>query len=358
MKRFLFCLACVGFASVSYAQMDGFQITARTQGVPDSTVYLVASNADTIACTQMKRGMFVFKGKVTEPDVAYVRPASAPAVIPVMLENANFQILASPSGIQVVGGEAQDIYNRYTQLTQETQAEQNRVQKELQEYVQAGDQMKAQGLMNDFQKYVEKARAKEVAMFDTLNHSFVGMYVLASNMHGMPASMLRERYDKFSDKLKQTPNGKAVASYLENVERLSVGKIVPDFSMPNAEGDTLSLHAIKGKVKIVDFWASWCGPCRKESSTLVKLYKNYQTRGLEIVGVSIDDKADAWKKAMFEDGMTWKALCDLKGSQSPVIPLFNIKSIPFTLVLDADNRIVAVNLRGKELEQKIEELLK
>lgn len=358
MKNIVLSAVAAMFVAAAPAQTEGYQITARTSGVPDSLVYLVSSHSDTIATTQMKNGMFVFKGKVTTPDVAYIRPASAPAVIPVMLENANFQILASPSGVKIVGGEAQDMYNRYTQLTQETLEEQQRIQKEVQEAQQAGDQNRIQGIMASFGKYVEKARAKEVAMFDSLSHSFVGMYLLASNMQQMQPNMIRERYNKFSDELKQLPSGKIVAQYIDDVERISVGRVAPDFKMPNVEGDTLSLHSIKGKVKILDFWASWCGPCRQESPNLVKLYKNYQTRGLEIVSVSLDEKEAAWKKAIFEDGMTWKLLSDLKGAKSEVAKLYNLKTVPFMLVLDQDNRIVAVNLRGKDLEKKIEELLK
>lgn len=90
----------------------------------------------------------------------------------------------------------------------------------------------------------------------------------------------------------------------------------------------------------------------------MKLYRNYQTKGLQILGVSIDDKADAWKKAIFEDGMTWKNVSDLKGQKSPLLPMFNIRSIPFTLVLDSENRIAAINLRGTELEKKVAEMLK
>ena len=136
------------------------------------------------------------------------------------------------------------------------------------------------------------------------------------------------------------------------------GKIAPDFSLPNVEGDTISLHKMRGKVKLVDFWASWCAPCRKEMPNLVKLYKHYQTKGLEILGVSIDDKADAWKKACFEEGITWKSVRTPEGSKSPILQQYMIQSIPFTILLDADNRIVAVNLRGKALEDKIAEMLK
>lgn len=359
MKKILIAILCTTatFASAQVGN-DGFQITAKTSGIADTIVHLVASNTDTLASAKMNRGVFFIQGKVTTPDVAYIRPEGTQAVIPIMLENANFQILANAQGVKIVGGEAQERYDRYVKLQNDTHAEQNRVQQALQEAYQAGDEMKMQGLQNVFSKYVEKARKQEQEMFDSLTTSFVGMYLLASNMQQMPAAMLRERYDKFPANLQQSPNGKAVADYLEQAERIMEGKEAPDFSLPNVEGDTISLNKVKGKVKIVDFWASWCAPCRKEMPTLVKLYKHYQTKGLEIISVSIDDKADAWKRAAFEEGITWKSVRATDGAKSDIIPLYGIKSIPFILILDANNKIIAINLRGKELESKIEELLK
>lgn len=345
-------------ASAAYAQMDGYQITARTQGLADTTAYLIRCNTDTIGRTEMKNGMIVFKGKTEKPDVAYIRFAGKKSVIPLILENVNIQILANSQGVTIVGGEQQELYNHYANLNQVTKAEQNRVQNEMRAAMQEGNQMKMKGLQNDFLKYVEKMRKVEVATFDSLVNTIAGMYVLSSNMMDMGRTMLRERYDRFSPEYQESPLGKAVAEYLEKIEQIMEGKIAPDFSLPNVEGDTISLHKMRGKVKLVDFWASWCAPCRKEMPNLVKLYKHYQTKGLEILGVSIDDKADAWKKACFEEGITWKSVRTPEGSKSPILQQYMIQSIPFTILLDADNRIVAVNLRGKALEDKIAEMLK
>lgn len=358
MKRKITSMVAFMLGLAAYAQMDGYQITARTQGIKDTTVYLVACNADTLARAEMKNGMFVLTGKLEQPNVAYIRPAGTKAVIPLILENANYQILANEQGVKIAGGELQARYERYAAISQKTSAEQNRVQKEMQAAMQEGNQMKMQGLSNDFKKFVDKVRKEEKETFDSLVNTIVGMYALSVNMNQMPRETVRERYERFDEAHRNSTLGKAVASYLEQVERIMEGKIAPDFSLPNEEGDTISLHKMKGKVKLVDFWASWCAPCRQEMPNLVKLYKHYQTKGLEILGVSIDDKAADWKKAAFEEGITWKSVRTPEGRMSPVLQLYNLKSIPFTVLLDGDNRIVAVNLRGKALEEKITELLK
>lgn len=306
----------------------------------------------------MKKGMFVFTGSVKTPDVAYIRTEKGTGMIPLMLENTNFQILAGPSGVKVAGGPAQDALNAYQEIVDSTQREQNKVQQEMRTAYQEGNQMKMQGIQNSFMKFVEKARAKEEEKFGKLTHSFVGGYILATHMMQMPADMLRKRYDMLDDNIKAMPNAKAVLQHLETVERISVGRVAPDFTMLNNEGDSVTLSKVKGKIKLLDFWASWCGPCRQETPNLVKLYKNYQTRGLEIVSVSLDTDKQKWQNAMIEEGMTWKSLSDLKGSQSPVVALYAFQSIPFTILLDSDDTILAINLRGEALQKKVAELLK
>jgi thiol-disulfide isomerase/thioredoxin len=355
--KFFSTLALLALSLGAHAQ-DSYQITGKTSGIEDGKVYLISCMSDTLGVTDMKKGMFVFSGSVKTPNVAYIRTEKGAGVIPLMLENTNFQILAGPSGVKIVGGPAQEAYEQYQALVDSTQRQQNKVQQELQAAYQEGNQMKMEGIKNQFAKYVEKARKQEEEEFGKLTHSFVGGYVLATHMMEMPAKMLRQRYDMLDAAVKETPNAKAVLKHLEAVERISEGRVAPDFSMLNNEGDTVTLSKVKGKVKLLDFWASWCGPCRKEMPNLVKLYKDYQTRGLEIVSVSLDTDKQKWQNAMIEEGMTWKNLSDLKGPQSPVVALYAFQSIPFTVLLDSDDQILAVNLRGEALQKKIAELLK
>lgn len=358
MKHQLFTTLVLLALSLGAHAQDGYQITGKTSGIDDGKVFLISCNTDTLGVTDMKKGLFVFTGSVKTPDVAYIRTGKGTGMIPLMLENSNFQILAGPSGVKIVGGPAQTTLNEYQELVDSTQRAQNKAQQDMQAAYQEGNQMKMQGIQNSFMKFVEEARKKETEEFGKLTHSFVGGYILASNMMKMPADMLRKRYDMLDDQVKATPNAKAVLQYLEKIERISVGRIAPDFTMLNNEGDSVTLSKVKGKLKLLDFWASWCGPCRQEMPNLVKLYKNYQTRGLEIVSVSLDTDRQKWLNSMIEEGMTWKSLSDLKGPQSPVAALYAVQSIPFTVLLDSDNTILAINLRGEALQKKVAELLK
>jgi peroxiredoxin len=134
------------------------------------------------------------------------------------------------------------------------------------------------------------------------------------------------------------------------------GMEAPDLVGPTPEGQTLALSELKGKIVLIDFWASWCGPCRRENPNVVANYTKYKEKGFEILGVSLDKNADAWKKAIADDGLTWKHISDLKGWSSDHARLYSVNSIPQTLLLDKEGKIIQRNLRGEQLTAKLEEL--
>lgn len=142
--------------------------------------------------------------------------------------------------------------------------------------------------------------------------------------------------------------------------KVAIGQKFTDFEMPNAKGEVhkLSEYVGNGKVVLIDFWASWCPPCRAEMPNLVKAYKDYKDKGFDIVGISLDSKADAWAKGVKDLNITWTQLSDLKGWQNSGAALYGVNSIPHTVLVDKDGTIIAKNLHGQELEDKIKEVLK
>lgn len=133
---------------------------------------------------------------------------------------------------------------------------------------------------------------------------------------------------------------------------------IPSFSLPNIEGKIISIDEFKGKYVLLDFWASWCGPCRQESPYLVKAFNRFKNKNFTIVGVSLDDDKDAWLNAIAKDNLTWTHLSDLKGWESKASQLFQINAIPFNLLIDPQGNVIASELRGEMLEQQLSELLK
>jgi thiol-disulfide isomerase/thioredoxin len=174
---------------------------------------------------------------------------------------------------------------------------------------------------------------------------------------GVDYEALNDRFALLSEEMRNTGAGRTIAGRLARMETVSVGKIAPDFELETPDGGKITLHGVKARVKLIDFWASWCGPCRAENPNVVAMYKEYHPKGLEIVGVSLDRNREAWLKAIEDDGLTWVHGSDLQYWQSAPAKLYLVNSIPHTVLLDENNRIIARNLRGAELRAKIAGIL-
>lgn len=144
---------------------------------------------------------------------------------------------------------------------------------------------------------------------------------------------------------------------VENARRLAIGSPAPEIELPAPDGSLLKLSSLKGKVVLIDFWASWCSPCRKENPNVVRLFNANKDKGFTIYSVSLDKDKASWEKAIQDDGLTWNHVSDLKFWQSEGAKTYNVTAVPYTVLLDRKGNIVAKNLRGAELEKKVAELL-
>lgn len=159
---------------------------------------------------------------------------------------------------------------------------------------------------------------------------------------------------------KAVPGINNIADLLNTWKKVAVGQKFIDFEMPDAKGKMHKLSEFVGNGKnvvLIDFWASWCPPCRKETPHLVELYKQYKNKGFEIVGISFDSKADAWEKGVKDLGITWIQLSDLQGWKNSSAALYGVNSIPHTLLVDKDGTIIARNIHGTEIDTKLQEVL-
>lgn len=148
-----------------------------------------------------------------------------------------------------------------------------------------------------------------------------------------------------------------VKAEVEKAQSTAVGKIAPDFTQNQVDGTAMNLSDLRGKVVLVDFWASWCRPCRKANPEVVALYNKYKDQDFEIIGVSLDRNKGAWEKAIEVDKLTWYHVSDLKGWQNAVAQLYGVRSVPQTFLLDAEGRIIARNLKGPALEAAVKKAL-
>ncbi len=151
-------------------------------------------------------------------------------------------------------------------------------------------------------------------------------------------------------------DGQRLEKEMNELKKLMVGAIAPDMSLPDQNGDTIAISDFKGQILLLDFWASWCGPCRRENPTVVKVYDKYKDQGFEVLSVSLDKTKEKWLAAIEQDGLEWKHMSDLKGWKSLATDVYKVKAIPRTYILDQEGQIIAKNLRGEALERKMEEL--
>jgi thiol-disulfide isomerase/thioredoxin len=141
-------------------------------------------------------------------------------------------------------------------------------------------------------------------------------------------------------------------------KRTGIGAIAPEIALPNPKGDTLRLSSTRGKYVLLDFWASWCQPCRNENPNLLRLYWRYKYNGFEIFQVSLDKTKESWIKGITDDKLAWINVSDLKFWNSPVVALYGIESIPYNLLLDTKGEIIGKDLQGEKLASKLREIFK
>ena len=359
MRKLLLSIVAASMTLAACNAQSGYKVTGTVEGMPDGKAIIATVNGsslDTLAKADVKNGSFEFTGNVSEPTGAYIMVIGQRGAIPFMLENANITVNAGQAGLTVTGSEGQKIYDQFMAINTTTQQEAMKLQQEYQ--AANGDQAKMQAVQEAYAKLMTDAQAKETELIKANPDSYVSSFVIVSSMGQMEYEQLKERYNLLGEKAKASAQGKAIAAQIAKLESTAIGQIAPNFTITTPEGESISLYDIKGKVKLIDFWASWCGPCRGENPHVVEIYKEYHPKGLEIFGVSLDNNKEAWVKAIADDGLVWKHGSDLKGWQSAPAQLYSVSGIPHTVLLDENNKIIAKNLRGDELKQKIAELLK
>lgn len=255
-------------------------------------------------------------------------------------------------GSQVVN----DFYN-YTQQVKQITDLDNRLGMVYYSYAQAKNAKVTDKLMEMYKVLSTIYYDAQLAFIQKNPASPVSLYFVKQTLGlDMDAAKAGPMFQLLSSALQNSNAGKELAASIEVGRKSMIGAAATDFTQPSPEGTGIALSSFKGKYVLVDFWASWCGPCRAESPNLVKAYEQYKSKGFEIYSVSLDEDKSKWLKAIKDDKYTWPQAGDLKGWDNAAAVVYGVSGIPFNFLVDSNGVIVARNLRGEDLEKKLKEL--
>lgn len=354
--------------------INTFTIKGKTTGENIKNLVLIVFNKskDRYPIKIEDDGSFEIKGVTDGVYPAEFQSTDGTYWVPLFIENNvsyTADINLNNLGSSVIkGGSAQNIFSDIEHLRAKMMTEERQLEdKYMPEFIELHrkspnigykDSLRMEEIIRIFSTQKKESRKKEKELFIKNNDNIVIMFVLYSDIDNMETADAYEIYNMLSDRLRNSHIGKLVSTKLENKSKLDIGKIAPNFTLQSVNGKDISLNSIRDKIIIIDFWASWCAPCRAENPNLKDIYNKYHSKGLEIISISLDKSRMAWTKAIKQDELPWIHLSDLMGEQSPVSKNYNINGIPFTLVLDKDKKILAKNLKGLELKETISKFLK
>lgn len=342
-----------------YASAQTFNITGITTGVTDGTwLYLRQASPEKILdSTKVMNGQFKLVGKTNEK-IAQLAIFTANYTNYVFFwaeQNTHLQLQngAFKNAI-ITGSKTQLESNRLAKLKLPTE-------KKLDSLTKLYENEKEESLKKQLRTQINITRSEsqqiEIDYVKNNPNTINSAYILSVYCATWGKAKTAELYEKLSLEMKNTSYGKNIKQFIALNQEIKIGGKFADFIQTNKLGTKIKLSDIKAKFILLEFWGSWCGPCREENPNLVKTYLTYKNKGFEIFGVAADDKKEQWLKAIKDDQLPWENVSDLKGDKNEAALIYGISSYPTNFLIDENGIIIAKNLRGEALNKKLAELL-
>jgi thiol-disulfide isomerase/thioredoxin len=383
MKRILMLLTVLTvIISCNRAGKNEYIVSGTVKGIADGKTVVLEKQDEMgqfipMDTVKVKDGKFMMKGSAKEPEIMLIQVEAIQGKVPFVLENGNIDIIVDKDSLQkskFSGTFNNDVFSKFNDDLTKFQKE---LQKKLMTFQNANmakmkaaqeikDTIVINKLMKEYQGMQKEGMEFYIKFAEVNPKALLSALIVDSMLNDPTLDVARAKkiYASFSPELKNYKPGKSIQTKLDKIGKpltvaaaANVGSVAPDFTAKNPEGKSISLKQSLGKVTIVDFWASWCKPCRVENPNAVALYAKYHSKGLNILSVSLDKEASAWKDAIAKDNLTWNHVSNLKEFEDPIALQYGINAIPTIFVLDAKGLIIAKDIRGEELNAKIASLL-
>ena len=355
MKKLLFVFCCLPVAVIAQKQL---LVNGKVSGLKEqSLVFLNDANApkDTIAKGFVKNGGFELKGSLREPILVSLNFVDAKKKALLFLDNNKIIIngnIADVQNLKISGSFTQTdfqafqdtfnpLFEKYSRINQQINAG------EKSDSLQINAARTYTTIQENIELFLQQHPASPVSPF---------LLVVTAQLSD-DISVMEKRFDRLDKTAQEGFFGKYLHNMIEDSKVGSVGSVAIDFTQNDVDGKPVSLGSFKGKYVLVDFWASWCGPCRQENPNVVSTYEKFKNKNFTVLGVSLDKTKDPWVKAINDDKLLWTQVSDLKFWNNEVARKYRIESIPQNFLIDPDGKIIAKNLRGEELKAKLCELL-
>ncbi|MBV7530676.1 TlpA disulfide reductase family protein [Chitinophaga sp. sic0106] len=358
MKKQLIVCALLAAAACKPVAPKHASITADIKGITDSIVHIMVPVADSARTDSavVTNGRFTWSGDVGEAQKIYI--GTSTRYIDLYMGNDAVEIKGNIDSIEnlvITGSPAQDEYKAFTASIKDVTDQEHALYGSWEEAHKTDSGTAA--IENKLETLRSQRHDRTVAYIRSHPASAISVNMLADMAVMGEYAPLDSLYKTLDPAVQQGSTGTRLAKRLAILKRSAIGAQMMDFTQNDTNGKPVTLSDLKGKYVLVDFWASWCGPCRAENPNVLKAYNAFKDKNFTVVGVSLDDNEEKWKAAIKQDGMPWIQLSDLKGWRNEVAQQYGIQGIPFSLLIDPDGKIVAKELRGTKLHNTLASLL-
>lgn len=370
-KAFLLLIASISVVSCSKVGKNEFIINGKVDGLKDGTVVYLqkqdsTGNTSAIDTVKIEKNKFTFTGPIKDTDIYLIQIENTQGKVPLVLETGEIDVKVNKDSLQlaqVTGTYNNDELNGYRTDQGKLQKKMMKFQKDnmmkMNEARQKNDTVFINGLKKEYGKLQKEGEEMSEKYVTSHPKAYISILIIQSMFSSMTPDIpkLTKLFNSLDAEVKNTKAGIKTKKTLDKFSATAIGNKAPEFSGPNPQGETVSLKGSLGKATIIDFWASWCKPCREANPGVVALYNEYHAKGLNIISVSLDKDNTAWKEAIAKDQLNWNHISNLKYWEEPIARQYNIYSVPATFLLDASGKIVAKDLSGAELKAKVASLL-